>query len=777
MKDRGSWNVTIGLMLLMCSGILLATPIVGTNAWLLPAMITIVVLLAITQASRQFTNSRVLSVVIGLITLAVAGIVLAQPTGVGDVFTAVGRQLSTLAEQLPSDQPPLRETPATIYVLSLSAGLLALVADLLANVLRAPAAAMVAVAPMVAVPIAVGLPAADWWAWILFAAIAVFYLYLGYRWLKQVEDDERTSAGFSVEGRGLGGFFGAAATGGVTVLVALLIAVLAPGPSGLWWNALGANSSISTNRVNPIIDLGDDLRRNDPIEVLRYATSQTEGQLPYLSLVTLSTFSADTEWQPAEFASSRSAVGDDLPLPSQLANQPNVITVNTNVVIEQGVSAYLPLPSSPLRLGAVEGEYGWDSTTGSIRNLEDEALAQSFHVDSVLPRPTEEEISSRTAPTSDDFAQFLTLPDDPALEQIRAVMNEVIDPNASAYEQALELQAWFTGGAFDYSELAPVSGGYDGTGLEVINEFLSTRSGYCVHFSSAMAVMGRLLGIPTRIQVGFTPGTFASVNDIGQPVYSVTTDNLHSWAEFWVEGYGWVPFETTPSSGIGETNVAEIQDEGETAPEPEDTVAPIPTEAPEDATSEPEPTEEAETPEPTGADGQTENDGAGFVWTGTTVLTLVVVLLLLILAAVALAPRFLRARIRKQREQAVAAAAPEAAEAAWQELLDTATDLRLRLPRGRTTGMLSARLATLIGLEPGDNAAYALRRLGEALDAATFSDPENPQAHPVAWQDVELVRDGMLEHASDADVRRATWFPASIVSQVRARGARKRGRG
>lgn len=751
-------------MLLMCSGSLLATPMVNASGWLAPAMITIVVVLMAMQASRQFTRSRLLSILVGLVVIVVAGIVLAQPTGFGDIFGAVGRQITALAEQLPSDQPPLRETSATAYVLSLACGLLALIADVLANILRSPAAALITIAPMIAFPVAVGLPAATWWYWILFAAIAVFYLYLGYRWLKQVEDDERTSAGFSVEGRGLGGLFGALATGGTTVLVALLIVTLAPGPSGLWWTAMGANTSIATNRVNPIIDLGDDLRRNDPIEVLRYATSQTSGELPYLSLVTLSSFGVDTEWQPGEFVSSRPVAGDDLPLPGGLDSAANTLMVNTNVVIEQGVSAYLPHPANPLRLGAVEGDYGWDANTGDIRNLLGEPLAQSFHVDSVLPRPTANELTAATPPTSGDFAAYLELPDDPALEPIRTAMNQVVEPNASPYQKALQLQAWFTEGAFDYSELAPVAGGYDGTGLEVINQFLVSRSGYCVHFSSAMAVMGRLLDIPTRIQVGFTPGTFASVNEIGQPVYSVTTDNLHSWAEFWVDGYGWVPFETTPGSGIGEIQVAEVDDNGENAPEPEESVAPIETSVPENPTDAPQPTDEAQQPDATDEEGAANGDTTGGAWTGTTTLIVISLVLVLLLAAVAFLPRFLRARIRKRREEAIAAFDPDAASLAWQELLDTATDLRLRLPRGRTTGTLSSRLATLIGLTPHDEATHSLSRLAEALDAATFSDPENPAAHPVRWDDVERVREGMYAHVADTEVRRATWFPASVVS-------------
>ncbi|MGO1544004.1 MAG: DUF3488 and transglutaminase-like domain-containing protein [Gulosibacter sp.] len=777
MKERGSWFLTIGLMLLMCSGALLASPIVIGGAWLLPAMITIIVLLAVMQLSRRLTTSRLLGIVVGLIAWAIAGLVLAQPSGVTDIFSAVGRQITGLVQQLPSDQPPLRETPATIFVMAMAMGLLALIADLLASVLRAPATALITIAPIVVVPIAVGLEPASWWYWVLFAVITVLYLYLGHRWLQQIADEERSHTGFSLESRGSGGLLGTVGTGALTVLVALLIALLAPGPSGIWWTALGPNTSISTNRVNPIIDLGDDLRRNTPVEVLRYATSQTAGELPYLSLVTLSEFDAETEWQPGEFTADEILGEADLPLPIQDFPLPlesedelDLLEVNSNIVMEQGVSAYLPHPSNPLRLGTVEGEYGWNAETGNIRNMAGDALAQSFHVDSVIPRPTEETLVMLDIDfgSGEPFAHYLELPEDPALDSIRAAMEEVVDPNATQYEKALQLQSWFTGGAFDYSEQAPVSGGYDGTSLEVINQFLQTRSGYCVHFSSTMAIMGRLLDIPTRIQVGFTPGTFTSVNDIGQPVYSVTTDNLHAWAEFYVPGYGWVPFETTPSSGIGETQVAEVEDPAETQAPPEESFAPTPTPTPESGESEPEPTDAGEEQDPTES---TEDDSRADVsdsdWLGTAITIGAIVIVLLILAALVFLPRLLRARTTKQRQATVSAGEQDAAAAAWHEVLDTATDLQLRLPRGRTTGTMIGRLATTIGLMPGDERAEALRRLGIALDAAAFADPERPQHEPVYWRDVEAVRAGMLEHANEKVRRRAKWFPASVVSRRR----------
>src|SRR5699024_11936560 len=66
----------------------------------------------------------------------------------------------------------------------------------------------------------------------------------------------------------------------------------------------------------------------------------------------------------------------------------------------------------------------------------------------------------------------------------------------SNYDRAVALQDWLrSSGEFAYSEVAPVAEGYDGTGVDVIRQFLDEKRGYCVHFACAIAVIGRELGI------------------------------------------------------------------------------------------------------------------------------------------------------------------------------------------------------------------------------------------------------------------------------------------
>jgi hypothetical protein len=71
-----------------------------------------------------------------------------------------------------------------------------------------------------------------------------------------------------------------------------------------------------------------------------------------------------------------------------------------------------------------------------------------------------------------------------------------------------------------------------------------TRAGHCEYFASAMAVMLRTLGIPSREVNGFLPGEY---NDLGGD-YIVRASDAHSWVEVYFPGSGWFTFDPTPPS-------------------------------------------------------------------------------------------------------------------------------------------------------------------------------------------------------------------------------------
>lgn len=83
-------------------------------------------------------------------------------------------------------------------------------------------------------------------------------------------------------------------------------------------------------------------------------------------------------------------------------------------------------------------------------------------------------------------------------------------------------------------------------GQDFVDYFLfESKEGYCTYFASAMAVMARTIGIPTRYVEGFIADY--SNSQKGSKSLSVTGQKAHAWVEAYIKGIGWVRFE--PSAG------------------------------------------------------------------------------------------------------------------------------------------------------------------------------------------------------------------------------------
>lgn len=85
------------------------------------------------------------------------------------------------------------------------------------------------------------------------------------------------------------------------------------------------------------------------------------------------------------------------------------------------------------------------------------------------------------------------------------------------------------------------------TGSDPLADFLfNVQAGHCEYFSTAMAVMLRTQGIPSRVVNGFLPGEYNEAAD----AYTVRQSDAHSWVEvYFPETRSWVTFDPTPAAG------------------------------------------------------------------------------------------------------------------------------------------------------------------------------------------------------------------------------------
>jgi len=120
-------------------------------------------------------------------------------------------------------------------------------------------------------------------------------------------------------------------------------------------------------------------------------------------------------------------------------------------------------------------------------------------------------------------------------ERVRAVAARVCAGRDTQFDKALALEEYLRDLEYDLDvpQTPP--------GRDFVDYFLfDLRRGYCTYHSTAMAVLLRCEGIPSR----WTQGYIAEAKP-GLEV-TVPNSNAHAWVEAWIDGYGWARFDPTP---------------------------------------------------------------------------------------------------------------------------------------------------------------------------------------------------------------------------------------
>jgi transglutaminase-like putative cysteine protease len=131
---------------------------------------------------------------------------------------------------------------------------------------------------------------------------------------------------------------------------------------------------------------------------------------------------------------------------------------------------------------------------------------------------------------------FLQLPVglDPRIAELaRRLTAGIEDP----YDKALAVERELRG--YRYTTTLPGP-----TGDPLAHFLFERKAGHCEFFSTAMAVLLRAAGVPTRNVTGF----FGGIRD-EDGTYVVRAGDAHSWTEVFFPGVGFVPFDATPPEG------------------------------------------------------------------------------------------------------------------------------------------------------------------------------------------------------------------------------------
>ena len=547
---------------------------------------------------------------------------------------------------------------------------------------------------------------------------------------------------------------------GLAVIVPILIPTMGTslfGGSGSGSNGEGDTVAIS----NPIVDLKRDLSRGEDVDLISVRTPDPDTS--YLRISVLDFFDGQT-WKPSgrDIPVAQGAEGR-MPRPPGL--EPSVPRTEVPYTI-QALSAFdsvwLPTPY-PISTIEVEGDWRYDTDTLDIISAADDESTRGlgYSLDALQIKPNPQDMASAPPVAEELFTAYTALPNS-VPGSVRSLAREVTDAQTSGFEKAVRLQEWFRGdGGFTYS-LERSSG----NGVDELAEFLGTgpdsRIGYCEQFAAAMSLMGRSIGIPSRVAVGFL-----RPERVGENTYTYSSHDLHAWPEMYFEGTGWVRFEPTPQSraesvpGYTSRNL-----ETNTPDEQESSAAP-------DARQ--NRIDEQNIPAPTDPVGGGKGGGSGGMLTGFLAS-------LLLLFALAASPWLARATVRRRR-WANAQSHVEVAEVAWAELRDSALDLGIPWDDSVTIRACARSLVQSFG-EPDANAhdrlprsgltgpraspeaTAALERLAKFVERARYARsveaPQRDVAHDVGLC-VRALRDG----TTTSRRWRATLLPASVTRKFR----------
>jgi transglutaminase-like putative cysteine protease len=680
----------------------------GTDWWITTVLVTLVAILTCAVLRSLGVVRLVAPVAAVVLLVTIAWVFVPDTLSLGlptpGSFGALSDLVRDAQEVIVEEQAPVAAARGIVLLLAAAFGSLVVVADVFLDMRRAPAWIGLLLLGVFAVPAMVSGRTPGFW---LFVVAAVPWLVL----MRGGSMPPAVRRGRSLAVQGPAIVLAVASLG-----YAMLLPTVAPdirAAAAAWGDP---PPGVFGRGINPMLELGQNLRRKSTTVALTYTTTAEEPL--YLKVATLRDFTGRT-WRPGATLPNDRFEGN-LGLVEGIETKLDT----TRIAIEGLDSPLLPVPYVTQETRGLEGAWRYERMGMTVRSDSTNTRGQNYTVNSLTITPTAEQMRELTTVVGPSLTPYVSLPGDvPA-----SIVDTARDVTASApteYDKALALQDFLRNGDFRYSETAPVADDYDGNGLDVVATFLERKAGYCVHFASAMAVMARTIDLPSRVAVGYAPGRVTGVRD-GQTVYANTSDDLHAWTELFFEGVGWVRFDPTTSIGTG-------------------TAFEEPASATDDESSEETAEEASGRDRNEGADTSSGASTSNRTAPRTFVVTGAIVLLILAAPGVV---RELRRRRRLRSGSPVAS---------WRELEDVALDLGLDVPATDTPRGFAERLAARPEVDP-----ETLERLLHRVEVARFARASAPRPDTGTHRDAVTLTDALRAGSPGADRWRARLLPRSL---------------
>jgi len=515
--------------------------------WVLPVWLSMACALGLAALLRRLGVGQLLSllamvagfVVVTGILLFPGTLILVVPTP--QTLTAMWQASQDALRGISEQAAPVRVTQEFVFLTSAGTWAVTTAADGLAFRARQPLLALVPVLGLFVFPAFIRDSSPAWYAaWFLLGGAGLLLFESRARlatWGRWVSSPSaRPGAGWRLP------LTRAASTGrwmlAVAGLLALALASTLPGygqgPLLDYRSGPAVGDSIS---INPFVSLRTRLNSDRNIPMFEVEASGSS----YWRLLTLdrfdgTTFTASSPTQVLPFSGDTG--------PDQDAGAPTAeITQRFTIRQLGGPSVYLPAAPAPVSVRA--GRRVYQSPRNRDLTLQQRLRpGLSYTVVSRVLKPTAVQLAGPKDYTGVvGIGSYLDTSSVDA--EVRRLALSKVEGRETPFDKALAIQDYLRSSAFKYNLDVPMLS----TGGNQLRRFLlSVREGYCEQFAAAMAMMARIVGIPARVAVGFTPGVPQGER------FEVGSKDAHAWPELYFPGVGWVRFEPTPR-GDGQVDV------------------------------------------------------------------------------------------------------------------------------------------------------------------------------------------------------------------------------
>lgn len=161
------------------------------------------------------------------------------------------------------------------------------------------------------------------------------------------------------------------------------------------------------------------------------------------------------------------------------------------------------------------------------------------------------------------YKNYLDVPNTKAIQEVKEAYSDILKGDISTVKGRIDIltaikkkmQAECTYSL--YPRKTP-------SNRDFVNYFLlENHKGYCQHFATSGVILARMAGIPARYATGYiiveddvAAGQKHSDNSV---TVEVKDNRSHAWAEIYLDGIGWIPFEFTAGYSAKEINTDPTQ--------------------------------------------------------------------------------------------------------------------------------------------------------------------------------------------------------------------------